>query len=79
MGYHQLISYSTTQTALIYPLLNHKLNLLPPKQHLKQKCRTDYQPQNPEIPSEKEPMKRKLGIRKNQLLPGMTALARTTS
>ena len=41
---HQLISYSIAQFALMHPLLNHKLNMLPPKQQLNQKPRIDYQP-----------------------------------
>ena len=31
MACHQLMRYSIAQFALIYPLLNHNLNLLPPK------------------------------------------------
>ena len=44
MDYHQLISYSIAQYALIYTLLNRSLNLLPPKQQLNQKPRIVYQP-----------------------------------
>ena len=43
MGYHQLVSYSIAQSSLIYPLLNHKLNLLLPKQQLNQKPIIVYQ------------------------------------
>ena len=43
MDFHQLISYSIAQSALIYPLLNHNLNLLPPKQQLNQNPRIVYQ------------------------------------
>ena len=46
MDCHQLISYSTAQFILIYPLLNHNLNFLPPIQQLNQKPRIVYQPQN---------------------------------
>ena len=52
MDCHQLRSYLIIQSALIYPLLNHNLNLLLPKQQVNQKPKIDYQPWNLEVPSE---------------------------
>ena len=68
MDYHKLISYSIAQSTLMYPLLNHNLKVLSPKQQQTQKPRIVYQPQNLEIPSEYTPTKIKFGIRKNQFL-----------